>query len=110
MVYAYCDGDTQTIFLAYYGLGKNYDIYGDTFIYYEIDKNGKVKVSDPNGDVNSLEAKFMEVVKSDIRMNYKEYMNNDKFITYEEFNQFKEGCIKETYFPELNKKLRDSYE
>lgn len=106
-VKAYCDGENQYIILYYYGLGKNYDVYGDTYIVYTTSKDGKTEIYDPNGDVSSLSNDFMNVKLAMYDVDIAEYKDAQKIITYEEFKNFQEGYIDENFFEGVNDKLNN---
>ena len=106
ITYAYCNGDEQRILIYYYGTGSNYDVYGDTYIMYSKSKNGEVKINDPNGDVNDLNKEFLKVVCATWIEEYHEYKDSEQIITYDEFKEFKEGCIEENFFESVNDKLQ----
>lgn len=102
----YCDGKNQYIIIYYYGLGKNYDTYGDTYAIYVTNQNNETDVTDPNGDVSELSNQFMNVLLANYEKQYNEYKYANNIITYEEFKEFKEGYVDEFFFETVNEKLK----
>lgn len=106
IAYAYCNGDEQRILICYYGTGSNYDKYGDTYIMYSTSKNGDVEITDPHEDRSDLSSSFLNVVYATWIEEYHEYKDSEQIITYDEFKEFKEGCIDENFFESVNDKLQ----